>query len=268
MATDEERLSSEMLSALCGDLKSLSGKYGKSERRVDGTLISNDEGYVNIFPNLQEHLAETTGGIGIFVGSGGLLSLIPDTPINVAVVVDKNPAVFELTQVIAELIMESNTPGDVLQKLRDPNLNQKYPILREVDDSDGALDLIGKFIKKESREYGNFHWTHPERFNHVKDALRKKPVVYVAADITEEGFGTDLSETARAYGESITFANFTNVHSYIKPATMDFLNNWPFNNSAGIIYSSHKDTLVGDLPKMHLAKSLGEYIQETEVDIG
>lgn len=266
MTIREPGLNGERRIALVSDLKSLSGKYGKIERRANGTMISNDEGYRSVIPGLKEHLANKQGGIGIFVGSGGLLSLLPDLPIDAALVLDMNPAVLELNEVVAKLVEGSASPDEVFQRLTDPDFRKQSQILRDIDEIYGDIDMTTGFLNKESREYGEYHWTHPSRFNQVKEALNRKPVVYVATNITDENFGSVLSKVAQQYGKEIPFANFTNVHAWIKPTTMDFIRNWPFEPDAAILYSSHKDGLVGDWPKMYLAKSPDEYIAQTKVD--
>lgn len=266
MILGEEGLNGEKPSALCSDLIALSGKYGKTERRVDGTLISNDEGYQVIMPRVYEHLATKRSGIGVFIGSGGLLSLHPDLPTDVNLVLDKNRAVLELNELIASLIKESSSPNEVLQKLGTSDLRNRNPVLKDLDKTYGEIDLTAGFLKHESRQYGKYHWTHPSRFKLVQESLRKKPIVSIAADITNRNLGTALSSVAQHYDLKIPFANFTNVHAWIRPMPMDFIRNWPFEPDAAILYSSHKDGLVGDWPKMYLAKSPEEYIFQTKMD--
>lgn len=262
MVTGDEGLNDEALSALHGDLKDLSGKYGKIERSVEGTLISNDEGYKDIVPELRERMANQHGGIGIFIGSGGLLSLLPDLPIDIALLLDKNPAVLEINEVIATLIEGSASPDEVLQRLASPDFRAQNQVLKDIDEFYGKIDIATAFIRKEAREYGEYHWSNPTRFMQVKEALRRKPVAYVATDITSRDFGTALSTIAQHYGERIPFANFTNVHSWIKPTGMDFIRSWPFQTEATVLYSSHRGARAGDWPKMYLAKSSEEYIGE------
>ena len=169
----EEEVSGEKQIALRSELTSLSGKHGNTKRRTDGTLISNDGGYINISPQLKERLAAKKGGVSLVIGSGGLLSMLPDLNSDINLVVDMNPAVLEVTQAIAELISQCETPEDVLAKFTDPETRDKYKILAELFDSTVNKKLSEKpilihylelKIKKEARIYGRDHWTNTERF--------------------------------------------------------------------------------------------------------
>ncbi len=47
---------------------------------------------------------------------------------------------------------------------------------------------------------------------------------------------------------------------------MEFIDDWPIVADAAILYSSHKGALLGDWPKMYLAKGPVEYILQTNAD--
>lgn len=267
MVTGEEGLKGEKLISLSSDLRAMSEKYGRIERKANGTLISNDEGYRVVIPKLKEHLANKRGGIGVVIGSGGFLSLLPELPVDTVLMLDVNPAVLEFNEVVARLVESSASPDEVFQRLANPDFRVQNQILKDIDEIYRYIDMVKGFLKKESREHGEYHWTHPSRFNLVKESLRRKPVAYVAANITSPEFGTALNSVATRYGEKIPFVNFTNVHAWIKPKTMDFIRKWPFEADAAVLYSSHKGGLVGDWPKMYLAIGPEEYIKQANKDI-
>lgn len=253
MVVSEEGLSGEKLSALTSELNRLSGKYGVIQESPDGYLVSNDEGYAEICSSVKDRLATKHGGIGVFVGAGGLLSLLPDLPVDVVVMIDLDPSVLKFNETLAKLITKSSTPETVLHQL---SLNE-MPVRYRA--SSQLLD--------EADEYGEFHWTHPSRFPQVQHALRKKPIVYITADITNEGFGADFKCIAHTFNERIRFANLTNVHSYITPGTMDFLRSWVFEDDPTILYSSKKEVELGHFPRMFLVTNLQEYIQRAKTDV-
>jgi hypothetical protein len=266
MSANLEGPNEEKLVALSSDLKELSGKYGKIERRVNGTLISNDEGYSIIMSKLREQLTTKKEGIGMVIGSGGLASLLPELPVDTVLMLDMNPAVLELNKVIFELIKSSESPDEVFRKLTDPAFRSRTQILKDIDSIYEDIDITTAYIRQESIQYGDQHWSNLSRFNLVKEALLKKPVVFIAADIANLEFGKALGVVSKKYNEKVSFVNFTNVHTWIKPTTMDFINEWPIEPDAAILYSSHKNALVGDWPKMYLAKNPREYIRETNED--
>jgi hypothetical protein len=266
MKSSPEGSKNEIRTAFIADLQKLSGKFGPIERRLDGTLISNDEGYQNIASRLNEQLRPKKGGIGIFIGSGGLFSMLPDLPITTALVIDKNVAALEVKKIETDAIIESDSPEKALQRLIGSESRKQHIIFSEVDKLFEGVDLTTGFIKKEAQQYGEYHWSHSSRFNQVKDALREKTIIPIVANITNPHFGTSLNEIADRYNEKIIFSNFTNVHTWIKYIPMDFIRKWPFASDAAILYASHKDTLWGDWPKMHLAKTYEDYIAQSTAD--
>ena len=70
-----------------------------------GVLLSNDQGYRTVAPELHELLKNQRGGIGVFIGSGGLLSMLPELDVDMILAVDKNPLVVELNKLLAEKVL-------------------------------------------------------------------------------------------------------------------------------------------------------------------
>ncbi len=270
----EEEVSGEKQIALRSELTSLSGKHGNTKRRTDGTLISNDGGYINISPQLKERLAAKKGGVSLVIGSGGLLSMLPDLNSDINLVVDMNPAVLEVTQAIAELISQCETPEDVLAKFTDPETRDKYKILAELFDSTVNKKLSEKpilihylelKIKKEARIYGRDHWTNPERFQQIKRVLEENSPLYLAANITNPDFRKELKDVLNKYGQNFNFINLSNVHAWIHEP-MDFIKDWLSDGNPTIIFSSALSSLVGDYPQFEIAKSLDSYLQTAQKD--
>lgn len=248
------------------DVNELSKKnFGEFRRALGVPLIANDEGYIDVREELKGRLAEIDGGMGVFVGGGGLLSLLPELPVDVVLAVDMNPAVLEMNKTLAELIKESETPDEVKAKLLDPEIKERYPILRDVYSGDTRQLLV--HIDNEHEVFSNDHWTDPERFIQVKEALVKKPIVYVAADIRNPDLALSLKDVAEKHSKKISFANFTNVHAWISSDTpqskMDFVRKWPFMDDASILYSSAQYS--DEWPQMQLAKGNEEYIRQANL---
>jgi hypothetical protein len=250
MDSEQTGFGPEKISALCSELQNLSGRFGNTQETKDGYLVSNDEGYTEIDSLIKEKMKDKNGGIALSVGTGGLLSLLPDLPVDVAIMADIDPSIFRFNKLLAEKIMSSNTPYDVKIWLSSNEITQEYPNQYQ--------------ILEEAKEYGNIHWTDPERFKRVKEALQKKPIIYIAVDITSPDFAQALTQIADTYSEQIRFANFTNVAQYVESGAMDVVSRWPFTNDAAIIFSSKKDVEVGHYPKMRLANNLQEYIEKAK----
>jgi hypothetical protein len=266
MTASEQGFGDESKLNLIDKLSGLSGKYGTIERKVNGTLITNDEGYVDVIPALKRSLSGKQGGLAVVVGSGGLLSLLPDLPVDTAIVLDINPAVLELNGVLAQLVQNSSSPNEVSQRLVDPDFQKQHQILSDLAGMYPHLDMLRAFLTKEAREYGEYHWSNPIRFNQVKESLKRKPITYIAADITDNNFGTAFDRVVQDCSEKITFANFTNVHDWIMPKSMAFLRGWPFDPDASILYADFKGRVVGDWPGAHLVEGLDKYLSSVKTE--
>ena len=257
-------MTSERLIALTSELGSLSEKYGFIHFNEHGTLISNDEGYLDIFPRLQNQLAKTHGGVGIVVGSGGVLSQLPELPVDCVIMLDVNRAVLEFNRLVAGLVADSSTENEVLGKLVQDDFIKRSGILKKI--SYFESDLSTGFLREEAIVYGDKHWTNPSRLGLVRDALKKKPIVYVAADITDPGFGNALTDTLAKYNEKITYVNFSNVHTWVVPTKRDFIKQWPLAHDPAILFSTSINALVGDYPRMQVAKRVKEYLNTVRLD--
>lgn len=252
------------VTACIANLSKLSG-FEPIERNFAGTLITNDEGYVEALVAISGVQTERLQ-LGIFIGSGGVLSLLPDLPIDIAILVDRNTAVLDLNGLLISIVRESFNPNQVLRRLTSKKTRNNDPAIKGVVDIYEDLKLTKAFLTHEIREFGDLHWTNKKRFVEVKRALDDKPITPISADITNSDFASHLVTISADHNAEIAFANFTNVHHWVEPKTMDFIKEWPFAAIPQIMYSSHEGRLVGDWPKVHLVHSVEAYIQATKRD--
>jgi hypothetical protein len=255
----------ERFRSLAAQVESISGVFCEPVYELHGHIVSNDRGMADIIPKLKEYSEQTpAGGIGLFVGSGNVVSLLPDLRVDLPIVVDRNTAVFEFNSALSRIINDG--VGD-LEALNDQSLVCNYVALKlgELYGWDGSGQTITEYgipfledrILSEAQRYGPEHWSRPHKLKEASRALQEKSPVYVAADIANEGFTNALSAICGQHGKTITFANFTNVHEWIEGSDMSFLRTLPFDPDATIIFSS-----VGEKPlETRLVRSLEEYIQ-------
>jgi len=252
------------LSSLLEDLAALSSKYGRLIREASGGfLTSNDEGYRDIAPGVTESMTDKRGGLAVFIGAGGLLSILPELPVDAAVMIDRNSALLEFNKLLTELIIDSQDPHEVFARLYSKDVIDNNPVITEVMQKHGDLALPISFILGEQAVYGEHHWTRASRFELVKRSLKDKPLVAIEADLTDPYFNHDFSSTLKQHGLTIPFANFTNIHEWIK-LPMDFVRTWPFDDQPVILYSRYKGCGVHEWPKMNLARSVNEYVFQAE----
>lgn len=214
------------------------------EPDVSGILVSNDTGYSTIRPIIKEMAPITEGQAGIFVGSGGMFSVMPDLKLAYPILLDIDPNVIDFNKMLANLISTSDTPQEVLNQVREGN------------------------IDKEARVYGYDHWTNPDRFQQVKAALENSPPTFVNADITNPRLAGILHRIAGDTDTQIAYANLTNVHRWLNRSLRPnkFIKYWPVKEDALVVYSDFFDTVgflemaIATRDKYPTAASTGERV--------
>lgn len=223
------------------ELSDLSGRFGPLHAEIlEGHLISNDKGMSEICEDLSADGDRQPEGMGLVIGSGPI-SLLPEFKTEVTVVVDKNTEVVEMSKALNDLIIESDQPWEVLDKIDSPETMERYPVLARCNESPGTIAFIKNKIDQEARSFTNenrnYHWTNPDRFPEVKQALIDRPPVWVAADLTNRQFVEALADIAGQNDLKITHANFTNVHEWIVQRKGPILQKLPIDRRAKIVYS-------------------------------
>ncbi|MBI2589265.1 hypothetical protein HYW35_03660 [Candidatus Saccharibacteria bacterium] len=235
---------------------SLSGDYGSLRTDKPKWAVSNDQGFKDLAPIIQDRLRSIRGGIGLFIGAGGMLSILPELQLDRVLMVDYNPHVLSFNADLAELISHSNMPAEVIKSLWD-----KAYAGSKLDpansDSYSHIQYLIKMIGLEAGEYGDYHWTDLDRFARTQEALRSTPVSWIAADVTSIGFGERLQSYTAETGTRISFANLTSLHVWLK--SKDFCQTWPFDDTPLVLYSDSSH--LTRWPVMRFANSFTEYRQ-------
>jgi hypothetical protein len=248
--------------ALSAQIESLSGVFCEPVSEPISHLVTNDRGMDRVIPKVREHLRQRPpGGVGIFIGSAGLISLLPDLKLDAPVTVDRDPAVIEFNLRLNRAILaESRT----LCTLSDQASVCRY-VAGMLGKAKGGLNnaygpsFLEETILAEAERFGSEHWSNPQRITEVADALRNSEPTYVTADLTNPGFLKALSAICQKQDEQITFANLTNVHGWIDRSDMSFLRELSFSSDSLIMFSVDVNE---DAPlEARLAYSLEEYIQ-------
>jgi hypothetical protein len=254
---------------LLEDLELLSGTYTDPQDYFIGQMVSNDRGYTEILDSLKAKRLGKEPGLGIFIGSGGLLSMLPDVNLSVALCIDKSKAVLEYNRVLRDYVTKSATPAAALIKMvtpmvlmDSPDLNQDIAIL---GGSTLLPDILGS-IKIEAKEYDGNHWTNYDRFPVVQSALASTAIGSALADITKPGFAEAISEICQRHDTPISYANLTNIHNYLDPNNRDFLKHWPLDDDPTIVASHFGETVDSGYPTMFISHSADEYESVASAD--
>lgn len=228
-------------------IEALSGVFSNEPEnyyRVSGHIVTNDRRIDRVVPAIQEGFEDvSTDGVGLFVGTGAHLSLLPDLDIRFPVVTDINLAVLECSAVLGKLLVEyrgdlESLPND--QAVIDYASNALSDVYADVS-RNGPLRFTPAYFRNrlhyEAEHIGDSHWSNPDRVGPVAEALQEKTPVYVLADVTNEEFIGHMATLLTAHDLPITFANFTNVHEWVAAKKMLHLNALPWDQRAIILYS-------------------------------
>lgn len=229
---------------------------------TDGMLAINDTHMAEAVDQIKEKVGHGKEMTGICIGSGGMLSLLPEFRFNSFVMVDKNAAVINFNKLLDRLISSDveDPLGHLLTILAKRGESEDTMIneLRE----ENMLSLVKFLLEEEADSLGKYHWSRRERRQVTRDALRRTPVDYIWADIAAKQFGRSLAEVFAKADQKIDFLNMTNVHIWIDGG-MSFLKSWPIAAEPIILFSSHRNVGLGSYPKVEIAFSLDQYLEKT-----
>lgn len=205
-------------------------------------LVSNDAGYQDIEYVMKRLNGRTEDRMALFVGAGGMLSLLPEIRPAFPIQVDKNPAVTYFNQLLAELIGISDSPSEVIEKLEVIEAQSRGSFLMGIGAKGGANPGMYHDIEEEARVYGQDHWTNPGRFLIVKQMLADAPPTFVSADVANLNFSDALGRLTTDLGSEIGFANLTNVHHWLFRGgenMADIVRDYPMGEDGLVLYSDY-----------------------------
>ena len=208
-------------------------------------VISNDANVVAQMPRLAENAKQWKDGYALLIGSGGLLSLLPELQkLSFILVVDRDKRVLDFHKDMVGLVQSCGSPTEVQAALS--SLYQ-----------DRVKRLSDK-VHYEGYQYGDYHWTDPKRFQLVKDALLSHAIHFIHQDITAEELAKSLRDL-EASGMPLRFANLTNVHVHLDNSGC--LRRLPISPDTSVMFSEHDDVHGGTYPTAQLVKGIDAYFQ-------
>lgn len=264
-----ESVTNKRLQEITSSLENISGNFGPLKEVFDFCVTTNDQNYLPISQDIKKELADRKNGIAFYIGSGGVLSQLPEIKTDVVVVTDMNIAILKYNKLLVDLIKSSSNKQEVLGKLVDDNFISQNPILdRYIKGDEDKKDLLLGYIKQEAIIYGKNHWSNDSRFIETKKAISEKNIIFVSANITNSEFVKNIKTVSDNLKEPVVFANLTNVHQWIGlENTVSFINNFPFSEKPAILFSHHVGATIGDYPRMQLAIGLNEYLSMVKRDL-
>ncbi len=242
----------------------------EDEHRYSGHPVSNDYGYKHIAQELIARVSRVQRGLGFFIGSGGLVSMLPILKIDRPIVVDRDPVVLEVNRVMIDTIVSADTPKEAVQTITRQVEHGEHPAFANLSkpQRNWTLNELIDGIDREAEAYGKYHWTQKRRFPGAQTVLRERPPIWVNGNITSPDTMFFLKTAASQCGRPITFANLSNAHHWLPDQfDMGFMRHWPIVENATIVYSMADSRVSRIHPVMRFTDSVREYITHTREDL-
>lgn len=164
--------------------------------------------------------------IGIIIGNGNILSLLPDLPINDIFLLDNDPRVHLFLLKVKELILDTNDT-EAFDNIKQ-RLIKSISLLESEIMPNSNYGASSDSITLEIEHLGEKHYLHSkERFEQCKKALQAKEIIPINMDIFNHAQVTIFSESLKEFGCQILFMNLTNIADYdrrqILPSVIELL---------------------------------------------
>ena len=213
----------------------------------------NDKNLGRVIETAKEYLTRNDGllvqpTVGMVVGTGGLLSICPELPVDIWLVYDNNQFVLDWFDRTKDATRTAPTLDDYLRILYsgDPQAVQGY---------------AESGLRGERESLGKYHLTRDEqRFQLVKQSAKGVSIVRCEGDLADPRFLRKSEEILRRRGLSISFANLSNVYEHA-PLVHESLPNLPFRDGAVFVWSNRA---FGNYLGSQLSQELNDYLRHAK----
>lgn len=247
---------------LLRDLQGLSENTKRSNAPY-GHLFCNETLVDLAVPQIEAQRKKMPKGVGLVIGSGGIMSLLPSLDLDGVIMVDINPAVLAFGEHVGQAIRTSDTPSQAEQVIFEADDPEKsFASQMYVTDRGLYMQHLYKYpFTDEYRNFGTYHWRNTARFEAVKTAVEETPIVFVQAYVTSPAFLLNLTRALYRFGQPLSYVNFSNLSTW-RNGDMDFIDNLPIERRTTIQFATFEDTTVEQkCPRVHVTDSVSEYKQ-------
>lgn len=200
-------------------------------------LFTNDKGIRRFVSAAVTHTEaiDHSFKIGLVVGPTGILSFSKELEaIDLWISLDYNPQVLQWLKATHHLVKQEPKAGIYQSKLIQ-RVNQLQPFL--YDKADQYL-----LLENERVSFGDYHYLASQKsYEKAREAVRRKPVAYVAGNVEDPNFLKEFGNSIRQVGGVIAFADMTNVMGVLSSRkTREFqtaFTSLPFHDRAFMLHS-------------------------------
>ncbi|MBV8801847.1 MAG: hypothetical protein JO131_02565, partial [Gammaproteobacteria bacterium] len=190
------------------------------------------------------HSKSKKNNVGIVVGNGYILSLLPEIPADDIILLDNESLVHYFLLFIGNTILNANTDKDfsLLKEeliITIKKLEQIIYLHNSVDEKE-IEKQVNKNLVNEMKYLGNRHFlSSKSRFLECKNALQKKELLPVKVDIFNKKDMKELGILLNKSACKVSFLNLTNVADYDEQQVLKLrLDNLPLSKNCKIITTS------------------------------
>jgi hypothetical protein len=186
--------------------------------------------------------------VGMVVGTGGLLSICPELPIDIWLVYDNNQFVLDWVNRTKDATRTVPTLDDYLRIVYSEN-------------PQAAQGYAESGLRNEKTSLGKYHLTTDEqRFQCVKQSAKNVSIVRCEGNLADTRFLKEAGEILRRRGLCISFANLSNVYEHA-PGVHESLPNLPFKEGAIFVWSNR---VFGNYLGSQRSKGLSDYLEHAK----
>lgn len=160
-----------------------------------------------------DHTKSTINSIGIIIGNGYVLSLLPDICADDILLIDTQPVVHYFILAVRELILQANIDDEF--GLLKAKLIAQIRLLENTINHQATVIDAEVTVVDEMRMLGSKHFlANKTRFVQCREALKTKELLPIEIDISDIDLIKLLSETIELSECNVSFLNLTNVADY------------------------------------------------------
>lgn len=239
-------------------------------RCVQQELATNDRYFIGTIDTLvREGLPKPDAkhSVGLVIGGGYLLSMLPELPVDIVVMNDYDPFAIAWQRAKMDIMKDAETPDEFMERVLDQSTLIAGAILtyeqRQALERRELCDYIqhpyrfpvDTWMELEQGNVGERHFlSSSKRYARCREALLRKPIVFAPMDLANLDHMREMAEAFRGVDAQITFANLTNAsehNPYPRDSYDNGLRRLPFHPEAFVAYSSSIRYHGGDVVSVH-----------------
>lgn len=194
--------------------------------------------------------------LGVVVGAGALLSILPEVDTDAWIVLDNNKFVLDWSDLtVSSLKTEADTLAYISRVYRSP-------LALEAQKANIIPNL---WLEIEKNALKSYHFLNSEpKYNQVKENLFKTQVLFCLGDLSSKEYMEELSRVITENEGEIAYANLTDILEFA-PLVAETIDKLPFRQDAVISWATRNYATINH-PSSRLSTGILEYKQKAAIE--